>query len=254
MKTAVVTIVIGEDYTRKFNEIFRTATEMYCARYGYEFIMVTSSLLPKEYTSNKTMTMHKHAVAYHKDFQTYDRIAIIDADILVTPQCPPIHELELGVKIGVVDEYCQPTLEKRKEVQRMNGFETTAKEYYMKFLNIPYETNSVINGGFIICSPVYHADFFRNYMNTYLDTVKNSSVDPYHKEQASFGYEVMKANKHMVLDGKWDFIWPVCRDVAVNMDKEYANKYDYHQVVYESAYMIHYCSNQDYDLARDAGK
>jgi hypothetical protein len=51
MKTAVVTIVIGEDYIRKYNETFRTSTEMYCARHGYEFIMVTSSLLPKEYTS-----------------------------------------------------------------------------------------------------------------------------------------------------------------------------------------------------------
>jgi hypothetical protein len=134
----------------------------------------------------------------------------------------------------------------------LNGFETTAKEYYMKYLNISFETDYVLNSGVFICSPLYHGEFFRKHIEKYLHNITDKT--PFHYEQASFGYEIMKENKHMILDERWDIIWPVCRDVAVYIDKEYKDINDYHQVVYETAYMIHYCSGQDHDLAKDAGK
>ena len=38
---------------------------------------------------------------------------MVDVDVLFNANAPPFHTLDIGAKIGVVDEWCQPSREAR---------------------------------------------------------------------------------------------------------------------------------------------
>jgi len=247
MKCAVVTIAIGEKYLQEYNDIFRPHTERYCQKYGYDFILITEYSLASKYPIDKFVNIMKWTLSYREDIQKYDRIAIVDADMIITPLCPPIRELELDGKVGVVDEYSQPTRELRIDIQRSHNWETSAKEYYKLYTpGKDIDTLNVLNGGLCICIPKLHGEVFRSMFDRLVDGTFDASV-PFHYEQANFGYELQTTNMYTLLDNKWNIILPIMTN-PIHLNGR--DKSSYIKELYNTSYILHFCANVDRDIAK----
>ena len=88
-------------------------------------------------------------------------VDFIDADILINPNSPGLPVIECGNKIGIVDEFSQPTKELRKELQKKMNWELTATEYYSK-CGFNIQTDIVLNSGLLIMQPKIHGNFLKN--------------------------------------------------------------------------------------------
>jgi hypothetical protein len=248
MKCAVVTIAVGEKYLQEYNSIFRRHTEHYCQKHGYDFILITEYGLPDKYPISEFVNIMKWTLSYREDIQQYDRIAIVDADMIITPNCPPIHELELNDKVGTVDEYSQPTPELRIEIQRSNGWETSAKDYYkIHTMGKDLDTTRVLNGGLCICSPKLHGEFFRTIFKRHVDGTFTAN-SAFHYEQSHFGYELQTTNMYSLLDNKWNMIVPI---MISEVHLKTRDRKDYIMELYKNAYIIHFCGNCYRDIAKE---
>lgn len=242
MKCAVITIAIGDSYIQEYNSIFRKNTEDYCKKNNYDFILINDWLYKDEkYKKKEFSNIMKWMIPFQENIQKYDRIAIVDADILITPSCPPLESLDLQDKIGMVNEFSQPTSELRTEIQIKNKWpDKNPNEYYKIYKHVDIQIDFVLNGGFIICSPKLHGLWFKNIFDKNIDTLflYNNYVLALHFEQASLGYELFLSKNYIILDNKWNTIW------AIN--KLFNNNHD---ALYNSVFLMHYAGHCDFDLA-----
>jgi len=247
MKCAIVTIAIGDKYIKDYNDIFRKHTEYYCQRFGYAFHLITEYSLDKKYPIDKFVNIMKWTISSREDMQQYDRIAIVDADIIITPTCPPIHLLDLEDKVGVVDEYSQPTPEIRINYQKYNGYETSPSEYYMRSIGETLNTPYVFNGGFCVCSPKLHGHLFKDMFDRRVDGTFNYRTHPFHHEQGYFGYELQTQNKYKLLDTKWNTLYPL---VTHTLNPSQLSS----EELYNTCYILHFCAHDKWDHAFNFNK
>lgn len=84
MRNAIMQVVIGEDYAKQpLTEISVASVKDYCERIGVEHIIYTG---PREFSG---MTAEKLNV-FKEDFDEYDSIVVLDADIIVTDVAPDV--------------------------------------------------------------------------------------------------------------------------------------------------------------------
>jgi lipopolysaccharide biosynthesis glycosyltransferase len=242
MKCAIVTIAMGDDYIKQYEKIFKRHTEAYCNKYGYDFILLTDWLFEEKYRSYPFVNIQKWAIPFMEKIQKYDRIAIVDADIIITPNCPPIESLPLGDKIGVVNEYQQPSFEQRTNIAKMNGWEKDVPDYYNIHLKERFNTDIIFNGGLIICSPRLHGSFFKNILEKHIDGTFTAPSHPFHFEQANLSRELIINDMYYILDNTWNmiiYLWLYGRQ----------NRELIHNLLHENSYCIHYVAHSHWDLA-----
>lgn len=242
LSCAVVTIAIGESYLQTYSDIFRPSVEEYCQKYNYDHIVLSDYIFDEpEYHTPHEIDIMKWVIPFHPWFAHYNRILVLDADILITRNAPPFHTIDLEGKIGMVDEYSQPTPEQRIQFQAERGWETSATDYYKLLGNHTIDTPHVLNGGLFLCSPALHADFFRNLFYTYIDKYR-AAQNHMHYEQSTLGYEVQSQGLWKPLDNKWNQIrglyeayYPTLED-AIHL--------------YNTSYGLHFCGGGVWNLAK----
>jgi len=205
MKVLLLTIAIGEKYIQEYNILFKPSQEAYALKHGYDFKIITD-YLDKTVTNNlNTILFNKYLICDQKWSSQYDFIVYVDADVYIRINAPPIHTFIENECIGVIDEYTQPTKEKRITFQKKMGWETSATDYY-KLCDFDLETEMVINGGVLVFQPKYHNEFLKSIYTKY---VSKSLDHPrgFHFEQSCTGYEIQKEKNYTVLDNKFNAIW-----------------------------------------------
>jgi hypothetical protein len=215
-KILLVTIAIGDKYLHQYNTIFRKNHEMYAKKHDYDF-RVVSDFLDKTLTHVDAITFNKILVCSQAWSNEYDFIILIDADILINIMSPAIHtSIDFDNKIGIVNEYSQPTNEMRVEIQRMMGWEPDAKGYY-KLAQLDIDTKMVFNTGVMVFQPKIHREFLDKIYNKY---VRNSINHPrrYHYEQSCIGYELQVHQNYKIMDNKWNTIWPLYKMVGSQLE------------------------------------
>ena len=235
MKVLLVTIAIGEKYLQEYETLFKKSQEEYAKKYGYDFKVVTE-FLDKNIQNKSTISFNKTLVACQEWSTDYDFIIFIDADIFININSPPIHNyIEYGNCIGVIDEYSQPSKEKRLNIQRINGWETCATDYY-KLSGFDIQTDMVLNSGVLVLQPKLHGTFLQKIYNDYV-IQSISSPRGFHFEQSCVGYELQKAKKYKILDNKFNAIWNLTKSDDPNINLE-----DY----FTQNYFIHFAGHVDY--------
>jgi len=223
MKVALVSLAIGDKYLIEYSRNFRPSHEAYAKKCGYDFKLVTDYLDPS-FRVKDAITFNKLLACSQPWSKDYDYIIVVDADILINPNSPLIHSAySYGDKIGMVDEFSQPTMAIHIEIQKINNFEETATDYYQLHARKRLVTDSVLNTGLMVLQPSKHRGLLEDIYNKYARlSVGNKSG--YHFEQASVGYEIQSANAYLVMDNKWNAVW--CQQSIVgNMSlEEYVNK------------------------------
>jgi hypothetical protein len=204
-RVLLVTLAIGETYLQQYNTLFRPSHEAYAARHGYDFRVVTE-FLDKNYQHSSIITMQKFLVAGQPWSVAYDFVVFIDADTIIGPRAPPIHlAAPFGDRIGMVDEYSQPTHAECMEFHAYKGWETTGKEYY-SFCDIEFDSDVVLNSGLIVLQPAKHAGIMQEIYDTYFEEGVNHWRGAIF-EQTALSYELQRRGLAYVLPHTWNSIW-----------------------------------------------
>jgi hypothetical protein len=207
MKIALVTLAIGDLYQKMYDSLFRASQEAYAKRHSYEFRVITEYL--DEGLLHKSLISFQKALVFSQSWSSeYDLIIFIDADIYIRPDAPAIHLLA-GDKIGVVNEFAQPTKELRRALQEKCKWETTGKEYY-ELCQLELDTDIVPNSGVIMARPSIHGEYFKNIYETYKETAINHPRG-FIYEQAAIGYCLVRDNIYQCLPNEWNALWVVSR-------------------------------------------
>lgn len=194
MTTAIGIVCIGQKYQREFDELFRPSVEFYCKKYGYTLHVFTDYIGAR----------HPDLISFQKclvpsALKQYDRVLVLDADILISPSAPPLPE---STKIGVVDEVAQVSPAEYKAI----SFASPPIQYY-KMAGFDLKTTRIFNTGLLLTRPALHAVFLEGIFNSY---AMNSIGHPrgFHYEQSCVGYELQINDMYELLDNKWN--WIVC--------------------------------------------
>jgi len=241
-KILMVSMAIGEQYLRVYSRFFRRNQEAYARHWGYDFRIITEFIdrqLPESW--------RKSAVSFQKALvcrqaEGYDYVLFVDADIWINPISPPIHDLFplLENRIGIVDEWAQPTAERRVAYERRCGWETSPKEYYaLCGFEVPQATQ-VFNTGVLVLQPRIHGPFLEA---VYARHIRGCVGHPrgFHYEQSAIGAEIIAAGMAAVLPAEFNAIWYLAKkeDPAETLTIE----------VFGSAnYFVHFAGKIDYDL------
>lgn len=240
MKVLLVTIAIGKKYIEEYKYLFYESQQQYAMKHGYDFKLITDFLDPR-IKSYDSISFNKILVCSQEWSHEYDFIIFIDADILINRNSPSLHDyVDYGDSIGIIDEYSQPTNEKRIVVQKLMNWETTATEYY-KLAGFDIQTDIVMNSGVIVMQPKKHNAFLQMIYNTH---VLKSLAHPrgFHLEQSSLGYELQKANLYKLLDNKFNALWSLTKIYNVYSPSDITLQ----QFVNDN-YFIHFAGHVDFD-------
>jgi hypothetical protein len=101
MKTALVTIVIGDAYQRLYDRYIRERFEAYAKRHGYDLHVIDA---PIRALAGKKPTWQKLCLMDLPWFSDYDQIAFVDADILIARDAPALPVIAKGKVAGVADK------------------------------------------------------------------------------------------------------------------------------------------------------
>ena len=238
MKVLLVTIAIGNKYLDEYKNLFYESQINYARKNGYDFKVITD-FLDKEIQHMSTISFNKILVCNQEWSKEYDLIIFIDADILIHSNALALHTYDYGNCIGIIDEYSQPTRERRLNIQRRMGWETSATDYY-KLCGLDISTEMVFNTGVLVMQPKIHNDFLVNIYNKYVKQ-SISHKRGFHFEQSCIGYEIQKASLYKLLDNRFNAVWCLTKldsDVSLN---------DY----YKDNYFIHFAGHTDYDKIKN---
>lgn len=98
MTTCLVTIVIGDAYRAMYDEFVRERFEGYARRHGYDVRVIDRPILD---LPGKKFTWQKLCLPAVPWFAQYDRLAVLDSDILIARDAPPLPDVPAG-KVGIV--------------------------------------------------------------------------------------------------------------------------------------------------------
>jgi lipopolysaccharide biosynthesis glycosyltransferase len=204
----LVTITIGEKYQKEYEKVFEDNHKAYADRHGYDFKRI-NNFIESEISGGHqdTISFQKLIVCDYPFEKQYDKIIFIDSDILIHHFAGPIHEVDTQEKIGIVDEFQQPSFEERIRIQRRYGWNPSATHYYQSAAqDYIITTNSLLNSGVMILIPEIHREIMRN---IYLENVKKAIGHPmhFHFEQATLGYFLQKDHLYTLIDNRWNAIW-----------------------------------------------
>lgn len=236
MKVCLVTVCIGEEYLKQYNQIFRKNQEAYAFKHGYDFKVIT------DYISEphpKLISMNKILVSDDR----YDFVIFVDADILINPQAPALHTAyDFGDKIGAVSEN-QPDIGAKNVVQATMGWELTARDFYLEKSGHLLNTNDVINTGVLVIQPRKHKEFLKHIYEKYYE-VQKWSPHGFHYEQSVVGFELQINGMAVLMDQKWNAIW-----MTHKIYNQIVNKPMDLQTFYENNYFTHLVGRCDLNAA-----
>ena len=207
----VATVVVGDRYRRLHRLAFAPSLERYAARHGYELLVIDEPLFAAHAPSsaNEESGYSRYLIASLPEVAGASRLMYVDADMIVSPTAPAFHELELGGRIGVVDEWAQPTSERRVEYQLAHGFEASPREYYAR-AGFDVVGDTMVNAGMFVCEPRRHGSWLAELARRHAPIGATHPRGP-HYEQAAFGATLAEDDMAEFLPAHWNRIWPVQR-------------------------------------------
>lgn len=201
MKVCFGIISIGKSYLEEFERLFKPSVSAYCQKYGYDLKVFTDFL--------DSTRKHPDTISFQKCLvpsllTDYDLVVVLDADIYIQNNAPPIHLVELGDKIGFANEIAQSSPEDYQSLVN-TGFADMAIDYYKK-AGFDLETDKILNTGVILCKPKLHADYLKSIYEKYVDKSIGHSRR-FHYEQSCIGYDVQKDNVYTLIPSMWNWIY-----------------------------------------------
>ncbi|MGO8972393.1 MAG: hypothetical protein ACLQNV_02545 [Steroidobacteraceae bacterium] len=164
-KQALVTLVIGDNYSRLFNYVSRSGFELYAAKISAELIVIDRPLDTSRRANGRSPAWQKCLILDDPTVSQFEQIAWIDSDIVINPNSPSIFSGVPVTHIAAVDSYAAPDpetharrLRRSYENWRRQGIsfiDNETPESYFTQRGLPSHPK-VMQTGVFVCSPDHH--------------------------------------------------------------------------------------------------
>jgi hypothetical protein len=217
----------------------------YALKNKYDFKVITEFLDDTYKYSHMSLYYQKILVCNQEWSNDYDFIIFIDADIFININSPGIHNyINYDDCIGIIDEYSQPSRERRINIQKKMGWESSATEYY-KLCDFNINTDMVFNSGVLVLQPKKHRVFLQDVYNNYIKKSILHKRGP-HYEQTSLGYELQVNNNFKVLENKFNALWALIK--IDNIENKSLDSF------FNENYFIHFAGRCDINRVQELHK
>ena len=197
MNVCIGIVCIGQKYIQEFETTFRPSVEQYAKKQGYD-LKIFTDFLDSKHTHPDCISFQKCLVP--SMLKDYDCVIVMDADIYIHENTPPIHT-RLNNKIGIVNEVGQIS----GEDYRALGFPSEPTEYY-KLAGFQLNTHKILNTGVMLCDPKLHSKFLEDIYDKYISKAPNHPRR-FHYEQACIGYELQTQQMFALLENSWNYLY-----------------------------------------------
>lgn len=221
---AIVTLAVGDDYIAGFMKHARPTWEPYCAKHGYDLILLTDPIDPGCDFSRKSIHWQKLLIGSLPQLRDYRGIAWLDGDILINHRMAPciFSEVTKG-GIGVVDGsdwfyHSDDTFNIHSRYLVLNFFmkkslggkppkgvpKVTVTDgdlaAYYRFLGLKGEASRMINTGVFIFEPAAHGDFLAEVYSKY-------DRDFMDFENTPLSFELQDSGRAEYIDKRFNLVW-----------------------------------------------
>jgi hypothetical protein len=259
VRTALVTLTIGDDYKSLWSDIALPTWRAYCDRHDYSLVAISHPLDVSSRARSRSPAWQKCLVLEAPELQTFDRVVWVDADIIINPNAPPITDGVPVEKIGAVDESRFPTREANVALNRamISSVEKTnpslaahlRRSEHPPFwhqdggtpLNEPLD--AVVQTGVMVLSRRLHAGVLRHVYEHYED--KGAAMYLY--EMRPLSYEIQTRGLSYWIDCRFNasVSWMIGQDsLGRTRLPTKAERVAIVQQFFRKSYFIHFCGHQ----------
>lgn len=216
---AIVTLVLGQKIADTFRVHFYPGWREYADRHDLGLVVVNCGLDASPRGLSRSPAWQKLLVHNVPEARAFERLAWVDADVMIRPDAPNIFTAVPEGKVGAVDDFATPTevdhdlvmreLYRRWDRQGVKYISNrTATEYYANY-GIECHLTSVVQTGVLVYEPLTHGPLFENVYSTYEEGAHCSL----NHEMRPLSYELLKAQAVHWLDPKFNMQWSYWREL-----------------------------------------
>ena len=192
MKKAIVTLAIGTDYARRFEQFCRKDWTAYAERHGFDLIVIDEPLDTSERARGRSPAWQKCLVLGALESAGYERAVWVDSDICINPGAPSILEGVPLERIGATDEHGFPAPAVRQTI--LQGIIASAPEsgpfdrrYWQGWrdpgawhaaIGVPPGQAHIVQTGVLVLSPKHHRALLEHVYHAYDDCGPNYEMRP----------------------------------------------------------------------------
>ncbi len=218
-KVLLVTIVLGnEEYFNTYVRLFQKSQINYAKKHGYDYKVITDFLDDTYKEHNVSLYFQKSLVCSQSWSLDYDYIIYVDNDVYININSPPIHSYyDFGTKIGVVDEWRQPSEKDKTLIMHFwDKHDKSIKDYYKSSMETTDENtttaNFIVNSGVLVFQPKIHKIKMDEYYARYMPQALNKKNVWF--EQASLAVYLFDNDLYLLMDPMFNAIWNWKRSVC----------------------------------------
>ena len=213
MRRALVTLLIGQKYRKRWQTLCESDWRSYASRHGYDLIPIETELDGARRARRRSPAWQKCLVLSQEFSSRYDQIVWVDSDVAIRPDAPSVAQGVPIDTVGAVNERASPTPERfrladsaQQNLWRKEGVPfvpgETAWEFYAAY-GLPATFDEVVQTGVLVLSPRHHRDLLER---TYLEYEDRGSA-AWNYEMRPLSFEILKAGNVHWLDPRFNLPW-----------------------------------------------
>ena len=213
MKTAIITLTIGDAYKRMFRKWFAPGWHAYAKCHGIDIVVIEEPIDTSMLAAHRSSAWQKCILHRDAKVREYDQIAWVDADVRINPKSPNIFENCPLDKVSAVDAYGIPS---RKEhdviLSRLyakwddsgNKYirNLTPMEFHDQF-GLKCSHDHVVQTGVMVFSPDISEHLFEKVYKNYDDRGHAS----WNYEMRPLSYEILESGLVNWLNPRFNISW-----------------------------------------------
>lgn len=208
---AIVTILIGENYQKMWNDTFRDTWVQYARRHDYDIVILKDYLDPTPRGRERTPHWQKLLVLGHPALRHYEDVVWIDADILINHHTAPcIVGANDSDKVGIVS-YCSEfrlpaRWDNRYHRRARSGsggkiLKSPAFSDWYRQAGLEGDVEDFTNTGVLVMKPRLHTELMRHVYDHFTEN------DWSHKENGALSYWLFKTGDYNLIDPRFNVSW-----------------------------------------------
>ena len=204
-RKAIVTLLLGSYYERRWQRYCRASWEAYASTHGYDLRAIRAPLDVSPTASRRSAAWQKCLILSDPKLQlSYDRVVWIDSDIVINPQAPCVTQGVPPAKIGAADaleQFSDAHGHVTPRVREYLGWKFGHAAEYYGTAQLPTTHARVVQTGVMVLSPEHH----RSILEAVYRTGRDTPVGDFEMEHLSF--EIMRVGCLHLLDRRFNKLW-----------------------------------------------
>jgi hypothetical protein len=214
MKTAIVTIAIGDAYSARWQAHCKRGWSRYAERHGFELLVIDTPLDQTPRAAARSVAWQKCLVLRPDVAGGYDRVIWIDSDILINDRAPSITDGIPLEKVGATDENVFPSREARRQMftllmQQAQAANPGLAKTWASYLDpadwhaawgLPRCGRSIVQTGVLVLAPRHHRELLEHVYYAYEDR----GGEPMNYEMRPLSFEIQARDLLRVLDSRFN--------------------------------------------------